>query len=168
MNSKELYHYTTLQNALMIIESGVINLATAQIEKNEKPVVWLSYGKNWESVSNKDISDENGNIRSLNRMETERMCGGLCRFAIDPSFQTFPCDEWITLSGVSSKLAGYLLNKVKYPTCDLWKVSFEPIPKEFWVNVQIWCGKEWETLTEENMKKRWSKIGFEGFIGRAS
>ena len=83
---KKIYHYTRYEHAISILESGIIKPATAFIDPQEIPAVWLSTSSTWERTATPMIGNANGR----RKMELSELISitKLARFEIDPSAVT--------------------------------------------------------------------------------
>jgi hypothetical protein len=80
---KPIYHYTTADRFMMILESEEITPATVRVIPPEIPAVWLSIAPKWEATATKGIIDE-GIQRNATFEEMIQSCGSLVRIEIDP------------------------------------------------------------------------------------
>lgn len=80
---KPIYHYTTGDRLIPIIEAGQINPATKSVLPPELPAVWLSVASQWEQTASKGIIEE-GAQRAMTLGEMIEAAGSLCRIEIDP------------------------------------------------------------------------------------
>lgn len=78
-----IYHYTTGDRFLRIINDRAILPATAHVTPSEIPAVWLSSSPVWEPSATKGVI-ENGVRRQASLTELVGLCGCLVRIEIDP------------------------------------------------------------------------------------
>jgi hypothetical protein len=81
---KPIYHYTTIDRLLGILNSGQINPATANISPGEKPAVWLSTAPEWEHTATKMIAGPDGRPVFATLKEMLPFAGALARIRICP------------------------------------------------------------------------------------
>jgi hypothetical protein len=134
------WHYTTGRAFISIVEFGWILPATAFVPKGEKPAVWFSLNQDWEQTANKGGLEEDGTRRTLTREETCERGGGLVRFGV--AVEAVPCDwnGFKKRSGIRPETARCLAARGRACGADPneWRVSFEPVPREQWVAVDVW------------------------------
>jgi len=139
-----VWHYTTGVVLPRILADGEIKQAVAGIEPNEKPAVWFSSHPVWEPTATKGVSDDNGIRRWATR--EEMLAVGLVRIGV---MQETAPHNWMAykrLSGVSDRMAGAMriTGYDKGARISQWFVSFDPVPREKWVSIEVWNGSEWE------------------------
>jgi hypothetical protein len=78
-----IYHYTTGDRFLRIINDRAILPATAHVTPPEIPAVWLSSSPIWEPSASKGVI-ENGVRRQASLTELVDLCGCLVRIEIYP------------------------------------------------------------------------------------
>ena len=64
-----LWHYTTGQGFIGVIDAGVIRPATARVAADERPIVWFSSNQEWEPTSTKIYVAHDGQARRLSKEE---------------------------------------------------------------------------------------------------
>ena len=80
---KRVFHYTTADRLIAILEAGEIRPATAGVQPPEIPAVWLSTAPDWEHTATKGII-ENGTRRSATLGEMIQSCGSVARIQVNP------------------------------------------------------------------------------------
>jgi len=122
-----VYHYTTRDCAVQIINSGSIIPATANVPDSEKPVVWFSSNKTWEQTANKALRLPNGSTRSLTFPEMVRF--QLVRFAM-PSDTLLTWPQIIESAGISDDMAAGLSRAARKQGAkpSEWFGSLSPVP----------------------------------------
>lgn len=143
-----LWHYTTGQCLVQILEAGSILPATAYVPKEERPIVWFSLNQSWEPGANKMLRQGDGTILVLNKEQTEELGGGLVRIGVAP--ETAPHD-WHTLkelSGMSSTMAQALYRAAIESGArpGQWRGTFESVPRSKWIAMEIFKNGEWVPL----------------------
>lgn len=144
---RELYHYTTGQCFAGIVADGAIKPATAFIADSERPAVWLTLCGEWDKTANKAYREDDGSIRPLSLEETAEMGGGLVRIVLDAQqFQfrlTWP--DYVKKSGIDKRIATTLADVAieKGSKLEDWRVCFQPIPRLYWLRVDVWQGGQW-------------------------
>jgi hypothetical protein len=143
-----VYHYTVGNRLLPIIESGELRPATAGVPNGEKPAVWFSTNAEWEETANKMTARKvRGRVVvSLGTREsTERNGGGLVRIAVRPDSVPLGWADFRQLSGISGESAERLEEVARQAGSDPaeWRVSFDPVPRSEWVDVEVWTEAGW-------------------------
>lgn len=143
-----LWHYTTGQKFHSIWQDGLIVPATAGVPKREKPIVWFSSNQYWEQTAGKMLRMPDGTLAKLTMDQTRQHGGGLARIGV--ALETAP-RRWPALkrsSRMSPKMARALwaagINDGADPT--EWFGTFDPVPRESWLAVQVLRDGAWEPL----------------------
>ena len=100
---KTAWHYTTGQNAKLILESGKLMPSVEFIEPQEKPILWFSTNELWEQTANKMTMTPDGKIRPLTMEETRNMGEGLFRFGM-PSHELIQWPRLARSANMRSKI----------------------------------------------------------------
>ena len=80
---KIIYHYTTIKQSLLIIESGFIKVSEWERKNNVKPpALWLSLNPLWENTATKMTKNIFGETVSLS-FEEQYIQFGCARFLIE-------------------------------------------------------------------------------------
>lgn len=82
MNRDFAWHYTTGQNFVQIVKSGVLLPTAAYIARRERPVIWFSLEQFWEPTAQKRLQ---GRPEELGMQGTYEHGGGLVRFGVAPA-----------------------------------------------------------------------------------
>lgn len=141
-----VWHYTVGEHLEDIVAEGWIRLTMVEVPENERPAVWFSSNPQWEVTANKRWREDDGTARELNREETHERGGGLARIAV--SIATAPHD-WLAfqrLSGIEERHAKKLASEgfKRGASWKEWFVSFDPVPREKWLAVEVWDGNAWQ------------------------
>jgi hypothetical protein len=154
----KLYHYTTLSRALQIVIDGQIKQATAGVPKDEKPVVWFSFRQDWEPTATPAFGPYgqkcNPSFDHLVEFETP------CRFEIDPATAPLNWRQWRKESGVKSKMVKSLEAaslRMDSNVAD-YRMTFDPVPENKWLALEIYLGGKWQALTEDALKHPDTKL----------
>ncbi len=140
-----LWHYTTGQCSIGIIESGVIRVATEKVPASERPIVWFSSNQEWEPTSTKYIITPDGSSRSLSKDELEEGGNGLVRFGVTQRTAKLDWTAIKRLSGMSRSTARHL--KVKGRRLgsqpEWWFGSFDSVQRSEWVAIDVLDEGQW-------------------------
>ncbi len=144
--SPRLFHYTVGVHLADIRQDRVICPATAHVPEGEKPVVWLTYGDQWERTCNKAVM-EGGRRRAMTMEETHEHGGGLWRIEVDPELEVYDMQDFRRLSGINRRMWKALVALAKRDGSDvsLWRVSFQPVTIDRWRALECWnsAADEW-------------------------
>ena len=139
---RTLWHYTTVNRALQIVESGVIKPATAFVPKGEKPAVWFSSNQFWENSCNKGILDptQPTGTRTATKEEMILLGDGLARIGVAPRIAPYNWEELKKRRGINPQIARKLASMGKKDNYDSseWRVSFDAVHEDFWDDIQLW------------------------------
>ncbi len=143
-----IWHYTTFDRFKEIWRDGVIKPATAHVEAPERPAVWFSANRFWETTANKRIKEHDGTLRDLDREGTERFGGGLVRIGVAPTTAPYKWNDYKRMSGVRPEVAAALAQAARNEHADPyeWRVSFEPGPSDKWLAIELLMGRAWRPL----------------------
>jgi len=148
-----VWHYTTGQCSIGIIESGVIRPATDKVPAGERPIVWFSSNQEWEPTSTKYIMTPEGSSRRLSKDELEAGGNGLVRFGVTRRTAKLDWTAIKRLSGMSRSTARYL--KVKGRRLgsqpEWWFGSFDPVQRSEWIAVEVWRAGQWVRAFHEGV-----------------
>ena len=143
------FHYTSPSYLPAILRAGFIKLATAGIDKKEKPAVWLSTNTIWEHTATK-IGVINGVPTQMTKEQQFAMVG-LARIEV-PRLEGFVSwKKFRHVSGITNQSYSFMenLGKRKGANPDEWWAYFKPIEKSQWLNIEKWNGSEW--VSAENI-----------------
>lgn len=139
----KLWHYTSKDRIDTILDSEVINLATAGVPDRERPAVWLSSNPIWENTATKGVV-ENGIRRSVTKDEMDSLCG-LARIEVEIFSGIINWKHFKRVSGIKNSSASALessgLNKNANPK--EWFTSFKPISIDYWIKAEILVDGKW-------------------------
>lgn len=144
MKNKEYYHYTTLKGLFEIIESGKINLSTANLNhKKEKPVAWVSTNPDWEVSATKVWVTSSGQIIFLS-FEQQLEIGGCARIKV----RNRGLMNWAKLKHVArmNLFCANNMESIAGGKPREWFGSMFPIGKEKWICAEIYENGEWKTI----------------------
>jgi len=79
------WHYTTVENARKIRDSGSVLPTAVNVAAHERPVLWFSKNQYWDTTANKAMQSSDGTVRQLSMEEMCDNTDGLARFGIDES-----------------------------------------------------------------------------------
>lgn len=149
-----IWHYTKGRCIQSILKEGAIRLATANCQANERPAVWFSANQVWEPTTNGVEVDFSGRVRLLTKDETCQVSGGLIRIGVTRDAAPHNWNAYKRLSGVSERTAAGM-KRTGYAAgarISEWYVSFEPVPREKWVAVEVWNGMCWEPCSVASLQ----------------
>jgi len=153
-----IWHYTIGQCLPGIFESNEIKLATTGLPRKVKPAVWFSTNPVWEETARKLHIDEEGKVHFGTKETTHIMGGGLIRIEVFPEAAPYIWKDYKRMSGKSKVFLKALESAAREQGAnpEEWRVSFKPVSKEEWLNVEIWDSKtdEWIDLMEAYEKER--------------
>jgi hypothetical protein len=148
------WHYTVGECLFGMLTDGFIKQATAFVEPPEKPVVWFTSSHNWEEMANKGWEGRDGIIYSLNRDQTEKLCGGLFRIGVTDDYPlrrfidiTRDCNQDPKLTRALVKIAR---EGGSYPHSDWWG-TLEQVPLADWAVIEHFTPDGWRPLILEDM-----------------
>jgi hypothetical protein len=158
------WHYTVGTNLVAILESGMLRPAIAGVPAGERPAVWFSMNPVWERTANKSwIVRATGIAYVLSREETETKGNGLFRFQVRPEAAPYSWDEFKRLSGASRQTIRQMERRAR----DLlalpqdWRVSFDPVPRDQWIALDVWRRERWvpfvEAIRNERPARRYAR-----------
>lgn len=142
---KLVWHYTTTSRLQQILSDGFIRPAAAVLQGGDKPVVWFSSNSVWEESANKSTRNSVGEIVLGNKESTRHFGGGLARIACNAELVPFSWKEFKKQSGVKSKIADaiYAAAIAHGARPSEWFATFEPVPAEKWIAIEIDNGIGW-------------------------
>jgi hypothetical protein len=150
------WHYTVGECMFGILGDGFIRQAIAFVAPPEKPVAWFSSRRDWEETANKGWLGKDGVIRSLNREETERLCGGLFRIGVSDAYPlrrfmriTRECRQKVALTRLLIQTAQEVGSN---PHGDWWG-TLEPVPLRDWLVIEHFVPGGWRPLTVADMEE---------------
>ena len=146
-----VWHYSKGVYLERIMSSGVLRQTGVFGLSPERPVVWFSTRQDWEPSSSIGIDGHRVSMRENHENV------GLVRFGVDLGLvQLHDFAAYVRLSGVSQGEArGLVTSARERPRANPgdWLVSFQPVPREKWVAVQVWDGKRWTDWSEATSEK---------------
>jgi len=141
-----VWHYTTGNLLPLILKDGLVRLATANIDEDERPAVWFSSNQIWEKTSTKGMITSDSKLVTLTKEEMCRLCDGLARISVERNVAPHNWEAYKKMSGVSAKMAGGMKQSAYTVGARIseWFVSFEAVPCEKWLGIEVWNGSSWE------------------------
>ena len=98
-----LYHYTTGQNLVQIIESGYLIPSAAGGKPGEVPLLWFSKSKDYEPTALKMMQTAAGQFFILTPEQQRELVGNV-RFALDTEkFHVMPWPTACKTAGISNR-----------------------------------------------------------------
>jgi hypothetical protein len=151
MNGQEIYHYTTGQCFIKIVQEGCIKPATTGVPDGEKPGVWFTFSSDWEPTANKGLHNADGTISHLSREETEQHGGGLFRFVVHPNIAHHTWEKFLKKSRIDEAIAKSLKNIAEENGSNVkdWRIRFSAVPREYWLRVDVWHEGQWTPVPVE-------------------
>ncbi len=140
-----VYHYTTEVCLNKIIEDGLLKVSLYEREQGDKhPSLWLSKDEVWEPTALESFEDEYGRKITITK-EFQYELAGLGRIAIKYSPEIHSWTTYRQESRLSSKILDALeltgIQQGAHPSN--WFCSFNDIPIDRWVKVEVWDGLRW-------------------------
>jgi len=141
-----IWHYTAKVHLENILQDGLLKVSEFEKQQRfKKPSLWFSANQEWEPTATKLAGDGLGGIRSLTKEEMHELFG-LARISVKYSELKF--NTWAAYKHISGLATSWLDNMEKVGiekggNPKEWFVTFNSIPENEWVNVQIWDGDEW-------------------------
>ena len=144
-----IYHYTIVKYLHSILHSGEITLATAFSRKREKCAAWFSTNADWEETANKGTINMLGNFEGLTKEGTAKIGGGLARIEIDPEAAPYNWKYFKKKSGCKNRILKGLEKVALQDGANPkeWRVSFEPVTKDKWKNIEIYDFEQEKWIT---------------------
>lgn len=143
-----VWHYTTGQKFISILQAGFIQPTTAGVPRGERPIVWFSANQYWEATANKMLRLADGSLKNLTMEETGVYGRGLVRIGVDRATAPHDWDQLVKLSGMSRQMAQGLLQAAARAGADPqeWCGTFDPVPECLWLAVDYWKTGQWVPL----------------------
>jgi len=146
-----LWHYTTYKSLRSIMQDGVIKPAIIfkGHQMREKPGVWFSSNQFYEETARRGIKDikKATSTRDATFGEMIGKEGAVVRIGVEPETVRHTWEDFKRISGIPGGLAKALeqvaIDKGAHP--EDWAVSFEPVPTEKFVALEVLI---WTDLVE--------------------
>jgi len=153
-----LWHYTTFKSIESILIDKNIMPATDFVDaKREKPAVWFSSNQYYEETARRGIKEDN-QVRRATFEEMTQAEGGLARVGVKPEMAPHTWEDFKRTSGIPRRVATALEEVAAQEGAnpEEWRASFEPVPKEQWVAVELWDPESdcWVDVLEQAKKTR--------------
>jgi hypothetical protein len=146
-----VFHYTVKAKLQAILESGELRAAVAYVPAGERPAVWFSTNPWWEETANKMWKDKAGTVHRGDRRSTEQLGNGLIRIEVAPETAPVTWTEHKRSGKGPSRKDTQTLEKVaRLDGADpsQWRLSYEPVPRDKWLTIELWNGVSWERLPD--------------------
>ena len=149
-----IYHYTTFDIFKRLLKQQAI-LPDRSETQNEKeiPTVTFSAHPEWEPTRYRVGRLPNGQVILLNKMLLQQFCGGLIRIGVKPEVAPM---NWYTMKdrvGMSSAAMKGIYDfaiSVGARTSH-WFGTFEDVPDDLWVSVQILKNDQWRDIEDSDL-----------------
>ena len=140
-----LWHYTTGQCSIGIMESGVILPATAKVPAGERPIVWFSSNQEWEPTSTKIFEAHDGRTWRMSKDELRVRGNGLVRFGVTRRTAKLDWTAIERFSGMSRDTARNLnvSGRRQGSKPEWWFGSFDPVQRPEWVAIDVLEEGQW-------------------------
>lgn len=142
---QRLFHYTTGILLGRIKVDGIIRPTAAGVPAGERPAVWLSFAEHWEPTATKYMRDSAGNPVFIT-FEKMVEFAGAGRIEVATATAPIVWQEFRSKSGMKSgdfrRLERAGVSNGSNPFN--WRATFDPIPREKWLAVEIFDSKSWE------------------------
>ena len=143
-----VWHYTKAIHLPRILAEGCIKPATAGVRGSKRPIVWFSTNEWFEwTVGTGRL--ENGNYVE-DTFEEMNAKYGLARIGVARETAPYTWRDLKKLSGMrpgdAKKLVQAAIRRGASP--HEWRGTFEPVPKEKWLAVQVYEGERWVDRAE--------------------
>jgi hypothetical protein len=139
------WHYTIGEYLPRIIETGLLLLSDRYIGPGERPAVWFSLRQDWEPTAAKFglVPARRSPQAAMTAMAMRG--GGLVRIGVLEATAPFDWREFRRHSGLDPKIARGLAITAKEQGADPydWRVSFDAVPSEEWIAIELWDGRAW-------------------------
>jgi len=144
-----LWHYTTGEKLIAILEDGLIKPTSCRIDPGERAAVWFSANQWWEPTASKTL-EHNGTLRALSMSETAYCGNGLVRFGVAAETAPVSWRQFRTLSGISPETYRNLARAGKKHGADprQWYASFEPVPRDKWLAIEVLQNDKWMFISD--------------------
>lgn len=145
---RRVFHYTVSEYYNRIAHDGFIRPATEGVPAGERPAVWFSVHPVWEPTATKAIRyRETGEFHRATWEEMQ--VHGPARIEVAPETAPHRWKDYVRLSSASpATCRGLELAAREWGANALhWRVSFEPVPAEKWLAVELWSGTTWKSVS---------------------
>ena len=136
-----IFHYTTGNHLQDIGESGVLRTTGAGMLAGVRPAVWLSTNQVWERTvdcgqSWDALSGEDDDVVYFARICVRREAA------------PYRWSDYRQLSGEPVFMAKALAKAARNVGANSreWRCSFDPIPRDSWLWIDVWNGYDWEDV----------------------
>ena len=130
-----------------IVKDGVIRPATEGVPPDERPAVWFSIHPTWEPTATKALKDrKTGQAHRASWKEMQQL--EPVRIEVGPDAAPHGWDDYLRLSGASVVTTRGLERAARRWGANAlqWRVSFDPVPTQQWLEVEQWSEKGWEPI----------------------
>ena len=134
-----VWHYTFGEAFRSILENGLIMPATANVSERERPIVWFSTNQEWDQTVPKGLM-KNGVIVDLDREAMIAAGLRLGRIGVSPVTAPYLWSTLKRLSRMNDRMSRGLVAAALAKGADPmeWRGTFESVPREKWVAVEVW------------------------------
>lgn len=152
------WHYTTGRHLRKIRAAGFLRLATAFVPDNVRPCVWFTTADvEFEPTAEKATMSECGRYTiALNAKETEYLGDGLVRIGVSTAVANATWKDYRKLSGDAPRMLRATQDIARRTGSDIyrWRLSWQPVPREKWVTIQILDEAGWRDIDDDEEPKR--------------
>jgi hypothetical protein len=134
-----VFHYTKGFHLTSIGESGVLRPSMG-MGVRARPVLWLSTNSEWERTVDCGAWWDG---------QDEDACpGGYVRISVKREAAPYRWSDYKRLGGEDPVFLKALANTAREVGANVreWRVSFDPVPRDLWLGVQLWLGGNWEDI----------------------
>ena len=144
-----LWHYTFGQNFQRILADAALKPSAAYLSREGCPVVWFSRNRVWEPAALRGLITDDGTVQNLTMEELGTHGGGLFRIGVARETVPHNFDDFVKKSELPRDRVAELRRVAKDKGANLkeWFASFEPVPREQWLAVEMWQNHAWVALT---------------------
>ncbi len=151
------YHYTKGCLLPSIVRDGIIKASKENLDKQERPVVWLSKSPHWEVACNKG-KVLYGNIFNCTASHPKDIFNsitvnndymkrevGMCRILISETVPLVSWDRYKYAGNIPESVYEAIdsySRSIGSPV-DKWFCSFNPIPNDYWVGIEMFVNDKW-------------------------
>lgn len=143
------WHYTTAEKWKRIKKTAELRPTDVLIDKGERPAVWFTAATFWEPTAEKGVHDPTSptGTRILTMLEMHERVG-LVRVGVGAEAAPHNWTAFRKQSGCSRTMVNRLakIAKAKGSNLQLWRVSFEAVPRSLWEAVERFDGEAWVNL----------------------
>lgn len=145
-----IWHYTIGERLKPIIESGRINLATANVPEHERAAAWFSSNVRYEPTAQK-LLELDGVNHVMTEKQTAQRGRGLVRIEVASDAAPLTWKEFKRQSGIKLRDIKHVEKRARdlHAHPGQWYASFEPVGADSWLAIEVWDGTTWLPLAED-------------------